>query len=32
MTGDIGVALYVRACLDAVAGFPIMDELWWART
>ena len=27
MTGDIGVALYLRACLDAVAEFPIMDEL-----
>lgn len=26
-TGDAGVALYVRACLDADARFPIMDVL-----
>ena len=24
-TGDVGVALYVDACLDAVADFPILD-------
>jgi hypothetical protein len=24
-TGDVGVALYVAACLDAVADFPIVD-------
>jgi hypothetical protein len=27
MTGDIGVALYVRACLDARAEFPIIDVM-----
>jgi hypothetical protein len=27
MTGDIGVALYLRGCLDEVAAFPIVDEL-----
>ena len=27
MTGDVGSALYVRACLDEVARFPILDEL-----
>lgn len=26
-TGDIGVALYLRACLDAVADFPLVDVL-----
>jgi hypothetical protein len=26
-TGDLGVALYLRACLDAQAAFPIIDEL-----
>ncbi len=26
-TGDIGVALYLRACLDAVADFPVIDVL-----
>ena len=26
-TGDIGVALYLRACLDADPAFPIIDEL-----
>ena len=26
-TGDAGVALYVRACLDEDARFPIMDVL-----
>jgi lantibiotic modifying enzyme len=24
-TGDLGVAVYVRACLDAIADFPIVD-------
>jgi len=27
MTGDIGVALYLKACLDAEASFPIIDAL-----
>jgi Lanthionine synthetase C-like protein len=27
MTGDIGVALYLRACLDDVAEFPIVDAI-----
>ena len=26
-TGDIGVALYLRACLDAVPDFPVIDGL-----
>jgi len=26
-TGDIGVALYLRACLDADPAFPVIDEL-----
>ncbi|HUA71139.1 MAG TPA: LanC-like protein [Solirubrobacteraceae bacterium] len=26
-TGDVGVALYLRACLDADPGFPILDAL-----
>ena len=26
-TGDIGVALYVQACLDADPAFPITDKL-----
>jgi Lanthionine synthetase C-like protein len=26
-TGDVGVAMYVRACLDADARFPIMDVI-----
>jgi hypothetical protein len=26
-TGDIGVALYLRACLDAVPDFPVIDVL-----
>jgi len=26
-TGDVGVALYLRACLDAVPGFPILEAL-----
>ena len=26
-TGDIGVALYLRACLDADPAFPIIDDL-----
>jgi hypothetical protein len=24
-TGDVGVALYIRACLDAEAVFPTID-------
>jgi len=27
MTGDIGVALYLRGCIDEVAEFPILNEL-----
>jgi hypothetical protein len=27
MTGDIGVALYLKACLEAEASFPILDAL-----
>jgi hypothetical protein len=26
-TGDIGVALYLAACLDATDRFPILDDL-----
>src|SRR5262249_55989990 len=26
-TGDTGVALYLRACLDADPGFPVIDNL-----
>ena len=26
-TGDIGVALYLRACLDADPAFPVIDVL-----
>jgi hypothetical protein len=27
LTGDVGVALYVRSCLDADARFPVLDVL-----
>jgi hypothetical protein len=27
LTGDVGVALYVRACLEADPEFPILDRL-----
>ena len=26
-TGDVGVALYLRACLDAAPEFPILETL-----
>ena len=26
-TGDVGVALYLRACLEADAEFPILDTI-----
>ncbi len=26
-TGDIGVALYLRSCLDADPAFPVIDVL-----
>jgi hypothetical protein len=26
-TGDVGVALYVRSCLDADPRFPVLDLL-----
>jgi hypothetical protein len=25
-TGDVGVALYLRSCLDAEPAFPILDR------